>query len=133
MGPVLIVDDDPTLREVLRAILEEEGYHVIEAAEGNTALHLLRTSPQRLVVLLDYLMPGVDGKGVVQAVCRDAILSTRHAYILLTARARISLPVMELAETLSMPVMRKPFDLEDLLVTVAEAQQRLAQSESAAS
>ncbi len=124
MGPVLIVDDDPTLREVLRAILEEEGYPVLEAAEGNTALQLLRTSPQRLVVLLDYLMPGVDGRGVVQVVSRDAALSTRHAYILLTARARISLPVLELAETISMPVMRKPFDLEDLLVIVAEAQQR---------
>lgn len=133
MGPVLIVDDDPTLREVLRAILEEEGYPVLEAAEGKTALHLLRTSRERLVVLLDYLMPGVDGTGVVQAVCGDAVLSTRHAYILLTARARISLPVLELAETLSMPVMRKPFDLEDLLVAVAEAQQRVAQSESAAS
>jgi CheY-like chemotaxis protein len=129
----LIVDDDPTLREVLRAILEEEGYSVLEAAEGQTALHLLRTSRERLVVLLDYLMPGVDGRGVIQTVSRDAVLSIRHAYILLTARARISLPVLELAGTLSMPVMRKPFDLEELLLVVAQAGQRLAADTSAGS
>ena len=125
MGPVLIVDDAPDLRDLLRTVLEEEGYQVLEAADGKTALDLLRRSPQRLVVLLDYFLPEMDGKGVLQIVSRDAVLSTRHAYILLTARTRISLPVLELAETLSVPVVRKPFDLEALLVTVAQAQQRL--------
>ena len=125
MGQVLIVDDDPTLRELLREILEEEGYSVLQAAEGNTALEILRSSPHRLVVLLDYLMPGMGGKGLLAEVSRDATLSTRHTYVLLSARMRISRPVLETANTLSMPVVRKPFDLKDLLVTVAEAQQRL--------
>ena len=125
MGQVLIVDDDQTLRELLRSVFEEEGYGVIEAAEGNAALDLLRSSSRRLVVLLDYLMPGLDGKRLLQIVSQDAALSTRHAYVLLTARMRISQPVLETAKTLSMPVVRKPFDLDALLVTVAEAHKRL--------
>jgi CheY-like chemotaxis protein len=131
MGQVLIVDDDPTLRELLREVLEEEGYSVIQAAEGNAALDLLRSSPHGLVVLLDYLMPSGGGKRVLQIVSRDAALSTRHAFVLLTARMRISAPVLETAKTLSMPVVHKPFDLEALLVTVAEAQKRLEAGPSA--
>ncbi|HLW03228.1 MAG TPA: response regulator [Ktedonobacterales bacterium] len=125
MGSVLVVDDDPTLRDLLRELLEAEGYRVLLAAEGNAALDLLRSSPYRLVVLLDYLMPSGGGKRVLEVVRRDAVLSTRHAYVLLTARTRISQPVLEVVQTLSMPVVRKPFDLDALLVTVAEAQQRL--------
>ena len=124
MGYVLVVDDDPTLRELLCEVLKGEGYSVLQAAEGNAALDLLRSSPHRLVVLLDYLMPGMGGKGLLAMISRDATLSTRHAYVLLTARTRISRPVLETAHTRSMPVVRKPFDLEAFLVTVAEAQRR---------
>ena len=53
MGQVLIVDDDATLRGLLRSIFEEEGYQVSEAVEGHAALDLLRRSPSRFVVLLD--------------------------------------------------------------------------------
>ena len=49
---------------------------VAEAVEGNAALDLLRRSPSRFVVLLDYLMPGADGKWVLQVVSQDAVLST---------------------------------------------------------
>ena len=125
MGQVLIVDDNPELRELLREILEEEGYQVIEASDGDTALDLLRRSQEQWVVLLDYLMPHGDGKRVLQTVSRDAALSTRHVYILLTARMRLSLPVLELAEGLSIPVVRKPFELEVLLATVAQALSRV--------
>lgn len=125
MGQVLIVDDDQELRELLRAILEEEGYQVIEAADGDTALNLLHRGQGRWVVLLDYLMPHGGGKQVLQMVSQDGELSTRHSYVLLTARTRVSLPVLELAETLSIPVLRKPFDLEVLLATVAQAFSRI--------
>jgi CheY-like chemotaxis protein len=119
MGQVSIVDDDQELRELLREILKEEGYRVIEAADGGTALDLLHLNPERLVVLLDYLMPKGDGKRVVQVVSRDAALSTRQVSILLTACMRLSLPVLELANALSLPMVRKPFESEVLLATVA--------------
>ncbi len=125
MGQVLIVDDDPRQRELMRSVLEEEGYRVAEAADGSGALDLLRRSEQRLVVLLDYLMPKVGGKQVLQAVSQDAALATRHVYVLLTARRRLSLPA-DVVNTLSVRILYKPIDLNDLLVTVAEAQRRLA-------
>ena len=124
MGSVLVVDDDPTHRALLREIFEAEGYQVTQATEADAALDLLHSSPQRFVVVLDYQMPRGGGKRVIQAVSRDTGLSTRHSYVLLTARTRISLPVLESAQTLSVPVVRKPFDLEALLVTVAQAQHR---------
>lgn len=73
MAQVLIVDDDQTLRNLLRGVLEEEGYQVTEAAEGATALDFLRRSPHRFVVLLDYLMPSVGGKQVLHVVSQDAV------------------------------------------------------------
>jgi CheY-like chemotaxis protein len=124
MGQVLIVEDDQAQRKFLRAVLEDDGYRVTEAAEGNAALDFLRRGQERFVVLLDYGMPGMGGKHLLQLVSQDAVLSTRHVYVLLTARRRLSLPA-DVVRTLSLPVVYKPFDLEALLVTVAQAQQRL--------
>jgi CheY-like chemotaxis protein len=58
--PVLVVDDDPALRQLLRRMLEPEGYTVVEAENGRVALERLRgVSPS--VVLLDLMMPEMDG------------------------------------------------------------------------
>jgi two-component system response regulator MprA len=57
---VLVVDDDPDIRLVLRMILEAQGYAVIDAADGAEALALLRDHRPALI-LLDLMMPGVDG------------------------------------------------------------------------
>ena len=74
--------------------------------------------------MLDNLMPGLDGKGLLHLVSQDAVLSTRHVYVLLTARRRLSISA-DVVNALSLPVVYKPFDLNDLLVAVAEAQKRL--------
>jgi CheY-like chemotaxis protein/anti-sigma regulatory factor (Ser/Thr protein kinase) len=58
--PVLVVDDDATLRQLLRRMLEPEGYTVIEAENGRVALDRLR-GVQPSVVLLDLMMPEMDG------------------------------------------------------------------------
>jgi CheY-like chemotaxis protein len=58
--PVLVVDDDAVLRQLLRRMLEPEGYTVVEAENGRVALERLREiSPS--VVLLDLMMPEMDG------------------------------------------------------------------------
>ena len=68
-APVLVVDDDATLRELLRRILEGAGYTVVEAENGRVALERLRAvSPG--VILLDLMMPEMDGFDVVAEVRR---------------------------------------------------------------
>ncbi|MGH7318414.1 MAG: response regulator, partial [Candidatus Rokuibacteriota bacterium] len=58
--PVLVVDDDVALRELLRRILEREGYRVLEAENGRAALQRIREEPPG-VILLDLMMPEMDG------------------------------------------------------------------------
>lgn len=125
MPRILIVDDDTAIREILREALEEEGYDVVEASDGVEGLERLRSSQERLVVLLDQLMPRLNGIGVLKAARADPLLANRHAYILLTARRRVSLPVAELATTLPLSLIQKPFDLEPLLQAIAQAARRL--------
>ena len=58
--PVLVVDDDATLRQLLRRMLEPEGYTVVEAENGRVALERLREMAPS-VILLDLMMPEMDG------------------------------------------------------------------------
>src|SRR3954470_12387725 len=59
---VLVVDDDPDIRESVRLVLEDEGYEVEEAADGAAALALLRAATTRPdVILLDLMMPVMNG------------------------------------------------------------------------
>ncbi|HEY7358104.1 MAG TPA: response regulator, partial [Ktedonobacterales bacterium] len=66
MTHILIVDDDSAIRDTLREALEDEGYEVAEAADGIAGLERLRASQENMVVLLDQLMPKLDGVGVLR-------------------------------------------------------------------
>jgi DNA-binding response OmpR family regulator len=57
---ILVVDDDPTIRDVTRALLENNGYDVRTAADGEAAISQLKVEPCE-VVLLDILMPRKEG------------------------------------------------------------------------
>jgi CheY-like chemotaxis protein len=84
---VLVVDDDPLIRDVLRTILDLEGVAVTTAAGGEEALGVLAGHPVPDVVVLDVMMPGIDGLEV----CRRTKADPRTAgvpIILLTARDR---------------------------------------------
>lgn len=60
MNPILIVDDDEHIRELLKAVLGAEGFACLEAADGGAALALLETSPVDLAII-DVMMPKMDG------------------------------------------------------------------------
>jgi CheY-like chemotaxis protein len=125
MTHILIVDDDSAIRDTLREALEDEGYEVHEAANGIACLETLRASQERMIVLLDQLMPKLDGIGVLRAVQNDPFLAHRHTYILLTARSRMSTPATDMAAALGVPIIRKPFDLETLFRAIVHAARRL--------
>src|SRR5215469_17473215 len=126
MTQVLIVEDDEATRTVLRIVLEEAGYEVLEAPDGRMALGCLLTYPHGLVVLLDKNMPSMDGVAVLEALQADPTLAKRHALILVSAYARGLLPVRlaALLRALAVEKVDKPFDLDALFAAVARAEQR---------
>ena len=126
MADVLIVDDDEDIRASVRAILEDlGGYTVYEAPDGAAALAILQTSQQSFVVLLDLLMPGMDGIDVLEAVAADETLATRHSYVLVTVSRRAVSKDFPSTLKLAVPIVPKPYDLDTLLTVVAEANARI--------
>lgn len=65
-GKILIADDDELLRELLRDILEREGYEVLEAEDGIRALECYKNTQDLDLVILDIMMPGKDGLAVLK-------------------------------------------------------------------
>lgn len=127
MAHVLVVDDDAAIRDTVRFALEDSGYTVSEAADGLAALKQLRTRHEPTVVLLDLMMPGLDGAGVLGAVAGDRRLASQHAYILVTANTKtLTLAFANLLQSLSVPILNKPFDVDDLLDSVAVAARRIS-------
>lgn len=124
---VLIVDDDVGIREVAREMLEDAGFVVVQATDGQAALDALRTSEKPLVVLLDLMMPRTSGMTVLECVATDKRLA-RHAYVRWSvSRAPLSPRVAPLVRW-SIP---KPFRVDELLDTVAEAAAHLDRGQSA--
>jgi len=127
MATVLIVDDDPHIRYLLRELLHDEHYTTLEAENGVVALTRLRQATQPLITLVDITMPRLDGIGLLQQAQNDAHLATTHAFVVMTAKSRSLPPVLvRLMEQLHMNFLGKPFDLEHALLAVAKATQRLS-------
>lgn len=70
---ILIADDEPEIRELLRLYLEKEGYQVLESANGIETLELLKKESVDLLVL-DIMMPGMDGFSVSFGKCAKKII-----------------------------------------------------------
>jgi len=80
----LVVDDDPSIQQILEFALSDEGYEVVTASNGPEALEKARTALPD-VVILDVMMPFVDGIQVAEALHNDKKLA-RTPIIMLTAR-----------------------------------------------
>lgn len=130
MAAVLVVDDDASIRHMLRCALEFSGHSVAEAWDGLMALDHLRASDEPLVILLDQMMPLVSGEGLLARLKQERALAERHACVLMTAQAEFLSPQCRcLLAELAVPVITKPFDLGDLLDLVDETADRLAHGE----
>ena len=128
MPQVLVVDDDEDIRAVLRIALEDAGYTVGEAANGTVALDHLRQADTAMVVLVDYVMPRVDGAGLLDAAGASSSNAPQHAYILITASPqRISPELSARLAARGVAVVPKPFDMGAILDIVARASAQLLQ------
>ncbi|HYO68109.1 MAG TPA: response regulator [Archangium sp.] len=111
--PILVVDDDPDIREALRDILDDAGYSVVLAFHGQMALELLGTMGRPCLVLLDWMMPVMDGAQFLHLLRENPLYDTVKV-ILCTASGRDVPPGAQ-------GLLRKPFELEELLAVVSDS------------
>ncbi|MGJ6965711.1 response regulator transcription factor [Streptosporangium sp. G11] len=124
---VLVVDDEPALREALQSSLEFEGYQVGLASDGQAALEAIDREPYELV-LLDVMMPRLDGL----TACRRLRAAGNHLPVLmLTARDAVGDRVSGL-DAGADDYLVKPFELDELLARVRALLRRGALSAPAA-
>jgi diguanylate cyclase (GGDEF)-like protein len=112
---LLIVDDDPDIRDVLRLTLEGENYEVMEAANGEEALKAIASKAPDLV-LVDYQMPIMNGLEVCRTVKKDILL--RHLpVIMVTGKGEVNDKVDDLDAGADDYVV-KPFEPKELLARI---------------
>ncbi|RYM05097.1 response regulator transcription factor [Sporolactobacillus sp. THM7-7] len=112
MNNILIVDDDPNIRELVSVFLENEGFSCIEAANGKQALAFLETRQIGLIVL-DIMMPEMDG----WAFCRTVRASYQIPILMLTAKGETMQKVKGF-ELGTDDYMVKPFEPIELVMRV---------------
>jgi CheY-like chemotaxis protein len=114
MRTVLIVDDDLDLRDTLTEVLADEGYGVASAADGLAALEYLATHDEPGVILLDWMMPRMNGAEFRARQLQDPRIAAIPV-VLLTADAR----VVEKQSSLSVHAfLAKPVRLDALLEVI---------------
>jgi two-component system response regulator MprA len=111
---ILIVDDERAVRESLRRALELEGYEIELAEDGAEALERLESEPEPDAMVLDVLMPRVDGLEVSRTLRRNG---SRLPILMLTARTQVEDRVEGL-DAGADDYLTKPFALEELLARV---------------
>jgi two-component system response regulator CpxR len=110
-GPVLVVDDDLDVREVLADTLKDRGFDVITAANGLEALKLIRSMTTRpSIILLDLMMPVMDGYGFLEERRNDPALA---AIPLAVVTAGHGVDRSRLGN--GAPLIPKPFNFPQLL------------------
>jgi PAS domain S-box-containing protein len=115
--PILVVDDEPAFREMIRLILEEDGHEVLLAANGIEALKTLRADYQKLgLVILDLRMPGLDGLGVLKELRELA----PHLPVLVTTGYASDEEKKEALAQGAQRVLEKPYRVNDLRTALAE-------------
>ena len=117
-GRILVVDDDPQIRRVLRVMLSGQGFEVADARDGEAALERLRESRFDLV-LLDINMPGLSGIEV----CRAMRSSSEIAIIMLTVRDNEA-DTVEALDAGADDYVTKPFKSSELTARIRAALRR---------
>ena len=120
---VLVVEDEPNIRELVSLHLRLEHAEPVEAADGNTALDLARRQRFDLVIL-DLMLPGLDGMTVCRAIRRDSA-NAATPILMLTARREESDKVLGL-DSGADDYLTKPFGVRELMARVRALLRRAA-------
>jgi CheY-like chemotaxis protein len=108
---VLVVDDSPTICAVLGKMLGKDGYRVLKAADGASAIELARRE-QPALIFLDVVMPGMNGFTVLRKLRHDPL--TRHIPIVMISGNQQATEQFYLQRYGADDFMKKPFDRDDV-------------------
>lgn len=123
--PILVVDDDAKIVRLVRTYLEREGYRVVEASDGRSALAAIALDPPLLVVL-DLMLPEVDGFSIIRAVRR----TDRTPIVMLSARGSTADRIAGLTEGAD-DYLAKPFSPAELVARIKRVLDRAGQPTTA--
>jgi two-component system, OmpR family, response regulator CpxR len=125
-GPILIIDDDFDIRELLAETLAGRGFDVVTASNGLEALSLLKgmTAPPS-AILLDLMMPVLDGYGFLEERQKDVALASIPVAVI-TAGSTVD----ETRLGHAAPILRKPFDVPRLVGILQDLRSGQAPHES---
>lgn len=119
---IMIIDDDPVIRELLYFNLSVRGYEVISCASGPIALEIFPQEKPDLI-LLDVMMPEMDGWEVLK-IFRDHYDSSEVKILMLTAKSTERDKLIGKSILKADEYVTKPFDLESLLKLISESLQQ---------
>jgi CheY-like chemotaxis protein len=114
-GVVLVVEDDPDIRDTIAQILQEEGYQVRAASNGQEALKLLEAGPVPKLILLDLMMPVMDGWLFRAEQQKMAPPISEVPVVVLSADGNVRQQAVKLKAN---GALRKPVGIDVLLATV---------------
>ena len=110
---ILLVDDEPDVREVLSLLLEREGYMVMQAGNGQEALEKLKhVARLPLVIVLDLTMPVLDGRGFLAQRARDHLLANIPVIVISGSRPDEGIADVEV-------FLQKPVEMIRLLESIS--------------
>jgi CheY-like chemotaxis protein len=115
VSTVLIVEDEFAIADLLEMVLTDEGYRVLMAANGRQGLERLAEEPRPDLIISDYMMPVLDGAGLIQAM-RESEAQRDIPYIVMS-----SMPEANVRERIGgyAAFVRKPFQLAAMVRLVA--------------
>jgi CheY-like chemotaxis protein len=128
MARVLVVDDDPSIRQILCEILHEEGFATLTAWNGLEALEILWKSEEPLIAVLDYMMPRMTGVDTLRYLAEDPVRARRHAIVLMSAHSNYPRLAAEVFPHATLPFLTKPCTWEQLVDAIDQASERLHRS-----
>ena len=114
---IMIVDDEENIRKSLRMILEYEGYSVVEASSGEDALDMLAVQEMPDLILLDIMLPGKDGLGILQDLRRKPFAPD---VIMISGQATVKAAV-EATKLGAFDFMEKPLSRDQVLLRIRNA------------
>ena len=110
---ILVVDDQPAIAEIIGSVLQDEGYTVATAHDGEAALAILRRGPSPCIAFLDLMMPGTNGWELRQAMLDDPALAGIPVVVVSAFAGG------DMADLHAIAVLQKPFQLDDVVELAA--------------